>query len=371
MERKPTIKDIAKLARVSHTTVSRALNDRPRVSPRTRQRILGVAKKLNYQPNVAARSLKVQRTKTLGLVITTIINPFYPELAQGIENTAREMGYNIILCSTNFDIEIERQYIEMLTGKGVDGIIFTSTHVNDPNIRGLVDDGLPIILVNRRIYDESVSNRVDYVVIENTRGAYMALEHLIKMGHQRIGIISGHAQSSVSLERLDGVRKAFSDYGLEFSLTRVVAGDFMKSSGQKAVARFSRMKPHPTAVFAFNDYMALGALEGFLDAGFRVPEDISIIGFNDIEMSRLKNIDLTTIGQKTYEMGSIAVRTLVEKIEGQGRGVVKQIILEPELLIRRSCGYFLRGYAEEVTKKGVVAPTRFLMDQAERRGMER
>ena len=134
MERKPTIKDVARLARVSHTTVSRALNDKPRVSQKTKDRILSVVKKLNYQPNVAARSLKVRRTKTLGLVITTIVNPFYPELAQGIESTARLMGYNIILCSTNYDIEVEKQYIDMLRGKGVDGIIFTSTHMHDPNI---------------------------------------------------------------------------------------------------------------------------------------------------------------------------------------------------------------------------------------------
>jgi LacI family transcriptional regulator len=352
MAHKPTIKDVAKLAKVSHTTVSRALNDKPRVSPRTKERILGVAKKLNYQPNMAARSLKVRRTKTLGLVITTLINPFYFELAQGVDNTAREMGYNIILCSTNFDIDIERQHIEILRSKGVDGIIFTSTHVKDPNIRNLVDDEFPIILVNRRIYDDSVINRVDYVIIENTRGAYMAVEHLIKMGHQRIGIISGHGQSSVSLERLEGVRRGFSDYGLDFPSAWVVAGDFMKISGQKAVARFTRMKPRPTAVFALNDYMALGALEGFLDAGFRVPEDVALIGFNDIEMSRLKNIDLTTIGQKTYEMGSIAVRTLVEKIEGQGRGVVKQIILEPELIIRRSCGYKQTGYRRTIQRIG-------------------
>jgi LacI family transcriptional regulator len=152
MERKPTIKDIARLARVSHTTVSRALNNRPRVNRKTQERIRAIAKKLNYQPNVAARSLKIRRTKALGLVITTIINPFYPELAQGIENTAREMGYNIILCSTNYDIDLERQHIDMLRGRGVDGIIFTSTHVHDPNVEGLINEKFPTILVNRRIF---------------------------------------------------------------------------------------------------------------------------------------------------------------------------------------------------------------------------
>lgn len=355
MERKPTIKDIARLARVSHTTVSRALNDRPRISRKTRDRIRAIARKLNYQPNVAARSLKVRRTRTLGLVITTIINPLYPELAQGIENTAREMGYSIILCSTNYDINLEKQHIDMLRGKGVDGIIFTSTHVHDPNIESLINEKFPIILVNRRIYDESVINRVDYVVVDNVHGGFMAVEHLIKMGHERIGIISGHPQSSASVERLEGAKRGLSEYGLELKSDLVMEGDFLQASGLKAAKKFSEMKCRPTAVFSVNDYMALGALEGFIEAGFRIPHDIALIGFNDIAISRIRNIELTTIGQKTYEMGSIAVRTLVERIEGEGQGVVKQIILEPELLIRKSCGHAIWGYRKEVPRGRVLA----------------
>jgi len=354
MERKPTIKDIARLARVSHTTVSRALNDRPRVSRKTRERIRAIAKKLNYQPNVAARSLKIRRTRTLGLVITTIINPFYPELAQGIENTAREMGYNIILCSTNYDISLERQHIDVLRGKGADGIIFTSTHMHDPNVEGLINEKFPIILVNRRIYDESVANRVDYVVVDNVRGGFIAIEHLVRMGHRRIGIISGLPQSSASVERLQGVKKALAENGLEFEPDLVFEGDFLKASGMSAARKFSSMTRRPTAVFAVNDYMALGAMEGFIEEGFRIPHDIALIGFNDIEISRMRNIELTTIGQKTYEMGSIAVRALVEKIEGEAQGLVKQIILEPELLVRKSCGYALWGSKKQVLREGAL-----------------
>jgi LacI family transcriptional regulator len=355
MERKPTIKDIARLARVSHTTVSRALNNRPRVNRKTQERIRAIAKKLNYQPNVAARSLKIRRTKALGLVITTIINPFYPELAQGIENTAREMGYNIILCSTNYDIDLERQHIDMLRGRGVDGIIFTSTHVHDPNVEGLINEKFPTILVNRRIYDESVANRVDYVVVDNVHGGFMAVEHLVRVGHERIGIISGLGQSSASVERLEGVKKAMVEYGLAPESDLIVEGDFLKASGGKAAKRFSRMKNPPTAVFAVNDYMALGAMEGFIEEGFRIPHDIALVGFNDIEIGRMRNIELTTIGQKTYEMGSIAVSTLVEKIEGGAQGLVKQIILEPELVIRKSCGHALLGYKREIPIEGALA----------------
>ena len=354
MEPKPTIKDIARLAGVSHTTVSRALNDKPRISRKTGDRIRAIAKKLNYHPNVAARSLKVRRTKTLGLVITTIINPFYPELAQGIEKTAREMGYNIILCSTNYEISLEREYIDMLRGKGVDGIIFTSTHMHDPNIEGLINERFPIILVNRKIYDESVANRVDHVVVDNVHGGFMAVEHLIRMGHRRIGIILGLPQSSASVERLAGAKKALVEYGLELEPDLILEGDFLKASGGAAARRFSRMKPRPTAVFAVNDYMALGAMEGFIEEGFRIPHDVALIGFNDIEISRMRNIELTTIGQKTYEMGSIAVRTLVEKIEEEAHGLVRQIILEPELLIRKSCGHALWGYKKQVLRERVL-----------------
>lgn len=351
MERKPTIKDIARLARVSHTTVSRALNDRPRVSRKTRNRIRAIARKLNYQPNVAARSLKVKRTKTLGLVITTIINPFYPELAQAIEHTTREMGYNIILCSTNYDIDLERKHIDMLRSRGVDGIIFTSTHRHDPNIERLINERFPIILVNRKIYDESVIDRVDYVVVNNVRGGFIAVEHLIRMGHQTIGIISGLPQSSASVERLEGAKRALGEYGIAFDPDLVIQGDFLKASGLQAAKKFSRFTHRPTAVFAVNDYMALGAIEGFIEEGFHIPSDIGLIGFNDIEIGRMKRIELTTIGQKTYEMGSMAVRTLVEKIEREGHGVVKQIILEPELIVRESCGYKQMGYKHGVRRR--------------------
>ena len=151
VNKKPTIKDIAKMARVSATAVSMALNDRPRISPGTRKRILRIAKELHYQPNFVARSLVMKRSHTLGVIITTILNPFYPELARGIEDKALELGYNIILCSTNYDLKLENYYINMLRSKGVDGIIFSSVEANDPNIKPLIEDHFPFVLVNRRV----------------------------------------------------------------------------------------------------------------------------------------------------------------------------------------------------------------------------
>jgi LacI family transcriptional regulator len=344
MGRYTTIKDIAKVAGVSHTTVYRAINDKPRISQSTKERIISLARELNYQPNVIARSLVLGRTKTLGLVITTIVNPFYPELARGIEDAARSLGYNIILCCTNFDISLEKQYIDMLRSRGVDGIIFTSAHIRDPNITRLVEDQFPLILVNRRVYGDPLMDSIDYVVVENAKGGFLAVEHLIRMGHERIAVISGPSDSSAAVERLGGVRRAFIEYGLNPALLLALEGDFLKPSGYEAAKKFLAMRDSPSAIFGVNDYMALGALEAILDSGLRVPEDIALIGFNDIEFSSLKTVELSTIGQRKYEMGSIAVHTLIERIEKGDGDRARQITLEPELIVRKSCGFHLRGY---------------------------
>ena len=344
MNKKITIKDIGRMANVSHTTVSRALNNKSRIRNETKEKILSIARDLNYQPNFIARSLVMKRTRTLGLVITTIANPFYIELAQGIETTARGLGYNIILCSTHSDISIEKQYIDMLRSKGVDGIIFTSAHMGDPNIIELAEEEYPIILVNRRTYHPIVMEKVDYVGVDNILGGFLAVEHLIKLGHKRIGVIGGSSESSVGFERLEGGKKALTTSGLEVIRDYFLEGDFLKGSGYQGGKKFLKMDVPPTAIFATNDYMALGTYQAILEEGIKVPEEIALIGFNDIEFTSMKGIELTTIGQKKYEMGSLAVKTLVEKVEGGKLGPSKKIILEPELIIRKTCGFHLRGY---------------------------
>jgi len=352
MRKRVTIKDIARMAEVSHTTVSRALNNKSRIRNDTKEKILSIAKELNYQPDFIARSLVMKRTKTLGLVITTIANPFYTELALGIETTARGLGYNIILCFTHSDLSIEKQYVDMLQSKGVDGIIFTSAHMGDPNIIGLAEEGFPIILVNRRTYHPIVKEKVDYVGVDNIHGGFLAVEHLIKLGHQRIGVIGGSSESSVGFERLEGGKRALKTYHVEERADYFLEGDFLKGSGYQGGMRFLRMADPPTAIFAANDYMALGVYEAVAEKGLRVPEEMAIIGFNDIEFTLMKGIELTTIGQKKYEMGAIAVKTLVERIEGEeARPLGREIILEPELIIRRTCGFHLRGYEIESQRK--------------------
>jgi len=344
MNKRITIKDIARMANVSHTTVSRALNDKSRIKNETKEKILTIARELNYRPDFIARSLVMKRTKTLGLVITTIANPFYTELSQGIETMARSLGYNIILCSTNYDVSIEKQYIDMLCSKGVDGIIFTSAHMGDLNIIALAEEEFPMILVNRRTYHPTVTEKVDYVGVNNILGGFLAVEHLIKLGHQRIGVIGGSSESSVGFERLEGGKKALATYGLEIMGNYFLEGDFLKGSGYQGGKEFLKMAEPPTAIFATNDYMALGTYQAIVEEGHKVPEDMAIIGFNDIEFTSMKGIEMTTIGQKKYEMGALAVKTLVERIEGGRVGPPKEFILEPELIIRKTCGFYSRGY---------------------------
>lgn len=348
MNKKVNIKDIAKLANVSHTTVSRALNNKSRIRKETREKILSIASQLGYRPNFVARSLVMKRTKTLGLVITNIANPFYTELAQGIEKTSTKLGYSIILCSTQSDISTEKQYIEMLRSKGVDGIIFSSAHMEDPNILALAEEEFPIVLVNRRTYHPMVKERVDYVGVNNLRGGFLAIEHLIRLGHQRIGVIGGSQESSVGLERLEGGKKALQIYGLEQRNDYFLEGNFLKRSGYQRGNEFIEMAHMPTAIFATNDYMALGVYQAFLEKGFRIPEDVALVGFNDIEFSSMKGIELTTIGQKKFEMGALAVEMLVERIEKRGDAPPgREIFLEPELIIRKTCGFHLKGYQIE------------------------
>ena len=344
MKKKVTIKDIARLAGVSHTTVSRALNNKSRIRNETKEKILSIAAEVNYRPDFIARSLVMRRTKTLGLVITTIANPFYTELAQGIESTARSLGYNIILCSTQSDLSTEKQYTDMLRSKGVDGILFTSAHMGDPNIAQLAEEGFPMILVNRRTYHPTVREKVDYVGVDNILGGFLAVEHLIRLGHTRIGVIGGSSDSSVGYERLEGGKKALQAYQLERKEKYFLEGDFLIEAGYLGGKRFLGMEKRPTAIFAANDYMALGAYHAILEEGVRIPEEMALVGFNDIEFSAMKGIELTTIGQKKFEMGAIAVRTLVERIEGEERTSGKEMLLKPELIIRKTCGFLLKGY---------------------------
>jgi LacI family transcriptional regulator len=342
--KKATIKDIARRAGVSATTVSLALNHSPRISRATQERVARVAQELRYRPNYVARSLVSRRSHTLGLVLTTITNPFYPELAKGIEDKATQLGYSIILCSTNYDAYHQKRLVDMLRSKGVDGIIFTSVEVNDPNIKLLLDDGFPFVLVNRRVHKRALEPKIDYVVMDNVLGGYMAVQHLYQVGYRRIAIVAGSFATSTAIERTQGAKKAMADYGLQVEGRLIVDCSFSKEKAYRATRELLLLPEPPTAIFAQNDYMALGVREAILDSGRRIPDDIGLIGFDDIEASGIRGVELTTINQKKYEMGGLAVEILIDKIENK-TAAARHIVLRPEIVVRNSCGLRHRAQA--------------------------
>ena len=342
-----TIKDIAKVANVSTTAVSMALNNRPGVSSQTRRKIHRIAKKLEYKPNYIAKSMISQRSYTIGFILNSITDPFFPELAKGIEEYASKAGYNMLLCNTQRDLQTEKKSIDTLRSKGVDGIILATVLKDDPNILSLIEDEFPFVLINRHSMDPDIKNKTSYVVLDNFRGGYMGMEHLCRLGHNRIAIITGDANASTAILRTEGSVKALSDYGVKLDKKLIVEGRYQRHVACEAAKKLIAMKNPPTAYLAQDDYMAIGIREALLREGLRIPEDVALMGFDNTEFVSLAGIDLTTIGQKNYEMGAMGVRILIEMIEKTSPRVFSQLILEARLIIRKSCGHYQGGYVRQ------------------------
>lgn len=342
-----TIKDIARLAGVSTATVSRVINDYPGVREKTRIRVKKVIDKFGYQRNILARKLVTKKTSIIGVVLSDITNPFYSEIARGIEDEARKWGYTVIFGSTDNTREIQKEYVNLFREQRVDGIIFASVALQDPDVEKLFKEDVPFVLVNRKL--DTI--KTDFVVLDNVKGAYMAAEHLIKLGHKRIGFICGPLNYSTGVDRLRGYKEALRKYNIEEYPELVKSGNFRQESGYRAFKEFMSMKSPPTAVFASNDFMALGVLEAALELGIRIPEDIALVGFDDINFASFKFVSLTTVAQRKYEMGAKGIQLLIKKIESSERWIPQEIYLKPRLIIRGSCGYKL---SEKKRKKGGV-----------------
>ena len=342
--KKITIKDIAKLANVSHPAVSMALNNRPGVGEKKRQEILKIAKKIGYQPNLVAKALVSKRSYTIGLIIKNISDQFYTELAKGVEETASKFGYNIILCTTNGSLKSQKKYLDVLLSRGVDGIIISTVLVNDPHINFLVKERFPFVCINRVSLSRSLNNKVDYVTLDNYSAGYKGIEHLWKLGHDRIAIITGSLNASNAIASLEGAKAALLEHGIKIDPMLLREGNYSRQNAYNAAKRLIKLKKPPTAIFAQDDNMALAVREALLGSGLKIPEDIALIGIDDIEMGALTGIDLTTISQKKYEMGYIGVKILMEKIEKKAPPMVEKVVLEAELIIRKTCGYYLYGY---------------------------
>ena len=340
----PTIKDIALAANVSAGAVSLALNDRPGVSDKTRRKIQKIARKMDYRPNYAAKQLIGQPSHTIGLILRNIADPFFPELALGVEEKATEMGYSLLLCNTNGTLEKEKQALNALRTKGVDGVILSTVTIDDPNIQSLIDADIPFVCVNRFVMDPSIESKTDYVVLDNYACGYEGMRHLLRMGFKRIAILTGDLNTSTAALRRQGEQDALAAFNIAQDSKLVVECGWSRKRAFETAQKLLGSKEPPEAFFAHDDHMALGVREAVLGMGLRLPEDIALLGIDDIETASLTGVDLSTISQKKYDMGVMGTRILIDKIEGNTPPMINKIMLEPRLMIRKTCGFHMRGY---------------------------
>jgi len=325
-----TIQDVAKAAGVSVATVSRVINNSHAVTQSTREAVMSAIKMLNYQPNLLGRNLRRTETRRLLVLLPNIGNPFYARIVKGIEDVAHKNGYNVMLCNTDSDAERERMYLELLKSRLADGVIFMAPVLGK---EGLTEIGHNFPVVQCCEYTEGA--QVSHVSIDNYAAAYKVTRHLISAGHQRIGMISCRGAVVSIMQRESGFKKALEDSGISFSEELVKYGDYSFNSGLRAANQFVSMKERPTAIFAISDIMAIGALRSIRENNLKVPEDIAVAGFDNINFASMCYPTLTTISQPKYDMGCISMELLLQQIRGELKEP-KDILLEYEIIIRES-----------------------------------
>lgn len=316
------------------STVSRVLNGNAAstIRPETRQRVIVAADRLGYRPSALARSLRLQRTLTLGMLVPDITNPFFSSIIKGAEDAARERGYNLILCNSEDQPEREETYLRVLRERQVDGLLIASSQMADATIAELRDEAFPFVLLNRAA--QSAEDLA--VVVDNHAAAIEVVAHLAALGHRRVGHIAGPQNTTTGVERREGYRAGVSTYGLADDPELVVEADaFSEEAGYRALQLMLAGPARPTAVFGANDLIAIGVLQRLREIGLRVPQDISIVGFNDIPLAGLLEPALTTVRVPQLEMGVIGAHLLIDQLEGKPIGDVR-VTLPTELVIRAS-----------------------------------
>jgi LacI family transcriptional regulator len=328
-----TIKDIARKLQISYATVSRALNGKVGVKAETKRRIEEEARRVKYRPNAIARGLVNKRTHTIGLIIPDITNPFFPEVARGVEDAAQKAGYSVFLCNTNWEARKELRYIELLGEKRVDGILIAPVSKRSAALMNL-QGNVPLVYIGHTPADKTSS----YVTIDNVRGGFLATEHLLKTGRSPVGFIGAPEDSRTLAERLKGYKGALKKYGEPVDGDLIRFGDFRRETGYNLFKKMVYDGKKPGSIFGENDLLAIGALQGARELGFAVPGEIAVVGFDDIPIAAFPEIELTTILQPKYEMGKLAVEMLLSSMEGEGPSVGsrRRIVLEPGLILRKS-----------------------------------
>jgi LacI family transcriptional regulator len=326
-----TIKDVALRANVSVTTVSHVVNATRFVSEDSRQRVNEAIAALKYVPSALARSLKNNRTYTIGMMIPNCSNPFFAELIRGIEDTCFAANFNVILCNSDDDANKQRKYIRVLMEKQVDGLIVFSSGGDTELSELLLETGMPQILLDREV--DQV--KADLVEVDHEAGAWIATKHLIELGHPRIGCITGPLDLAPARQRLNGYRRALDEAGIQINPKWEIEGGFTSEKGYVAMQRLLVLNERPSAIFASNDLMAIGALCAATRHGLRVPEDISVVGFDDIALAAYSSPPLTTVAQPKHQLGSMAASFLMDRIVTPARPLRREI-LQSQLCVRQS-----------------------------------
>jgi LacI family transcriptional regulator len=337
--RRPTQLDVARAAGVSQAVVSYVLNDNRTVSisPETRQRVLEAIVNLGYIPNTAARSLRSRTTHTIAAIIPDITNPYYPEFVRGIQDVATAQGYDVLSFNTDGEVEMERQSLDVVRRGRADGVILTAFHLTMEELRPLLEEGTPIALLSD-LADEYLDQPVplDALAAGGDLAAESVVTYLIERGHSRIGMIAGIASTPPRETRVLGFRRALASRGLTADEILIRGGDFTEAGGYASMRELLAFAPRPTAVFAANDLMAMGALLACREAGVRVPDDMALAGFDDIPAAKLVHPALTTVDQHAHARGRRSAELLLSRLTGAYTGPVRRETLGFELVPRES-----------------------------------
>ena len=328
-----TIKDVARESGVNISTVSRALNNSYGVHPRTVQRVMAAAKRLNYRPNRVARGLVTGRSHSLGLIVSDIRNPFFAEIARGAEDAARAAGCDLVLCNSDLDAEKQMGYVRSLLSKRVDGILMNSVSaLSRKHQAELAACGVPIVLLNR----SAPSRLFSTVCADNERGGALAARYLLERGHRKIAHLTGPRRHGNLSDRARGFVRALKSARPAVEPV-ILRGNYNYTGGAELTHQLLDQHPDITAIFAANDIMAFGVVRAAMERGLRIPEDVSLIGFDNIEFASILHPPLTTIHQPKYEIGYAAVEILLRLAQSKSKAAPEHRILGVELIERQSC----------------------------------
>lgn len=326
----PNIKSVAAHANVSSATVSRVLNNDPRVSPEVRDRVRAAITELGYRPNRVARSLRKQSSETIGVIVSDIENPHFTRAVRTIENAAYEQGYRVILCNTDESKDKQQAYLEVLAAEQVTGIILVPAFADDPTISQVLDLGIPVVAFDRTVDDE----RADAVLADNVTAVVTATNYLIGRGHQHIGFIAGRSEIRTGRDRLHGYERAITEAGRQ---PMIGQGGFRLELAQQATTSLLHQYPELDGLVVANNLMAIGALNALKENGIRVPTDVALVGIDDPPWSALVSPAMTTLAQPTQAMATVAFDLLVSRIRKE-RTIPREMVYQFDLHVRESCG---------------------------------